>query len=143
MFYAANLNKSMNKNTLKHLKKKHNCWWLYCIWNKMHWIIFITGHPRLEPRSFPEEDIAASFDKDYMFMGCIKFIHQVIKENFWIYIILYSLCVLCLLEYSFELFLFIIYLSITIRKKGCVPVCVWRGGGGGCKAANWLLILII
>ncbi|XP_054718912.1 serine/threonine-protein phosphatase 2A activator-like [Uloborus diversus] len=37
----------------------------------------LIGHPRLEPRSFPDEDIAASFAKDYMFMGCIKFINQV------------------------------------------------------------------
>lgn len=37
----------------------------------------LRGHPRLEPRSFPDEDIAASFSKDYMFMGCIKFINQV------------------------------------------------------------------
>ncbi|KAG8195869.1 hypothetical protein JTE90_001107 [Oedothorax gibbosus] len=37
----------------------------------------LNGHKRLEPRSFPEEDIATSFAKDYMFMGCIKFINQV------------------------------------------------------------------
>ncbi|XP_035227221.1 serine/threonine-protein phosphatase 2A activator-like isoform X1 [Stegodyphus dumicola] len=37
----------------------------------------LIGHPRLEPRSFPDEDIAASFSKDYMFMACIKFINQV------------------------------------------------------------------
>lgn len=81
MFYTANLNKSMNKNTLKHFNKNITVG-DYIIWNNIHWIILITGHPRLEPRSFPEEDIAASFDKDYMFMGCIKFIHQVIEENF-------------------------------------------------------------
>lgn len=71
----------------------------YMIWNKIHWIILIAGHPRLEPRSFPEEDIATSFDKDYMFMGCIKFIHKVIEEHFLIY-----LCVFWPLEYSFVIF---------------------------------------
>lgn len=35
------------------------------------------GHTQLEPRSFPDENIAESFAKDYMFMGCIKFINQV------------------------------------------------------------------
>ncbi|CAL1289113.1 unnamed protein product [Larinioides sclopetarius] len=37
----------------------------------------LIGNKRLEPRSFPDEDIAATFAKDYMFMGCIKFINQV------------------------------------------------------------------
>ncbi|GIY48701.1 hypothetical protein CDAR_314501 [Caerostris darwini] len=37
----------------------------------------LIGNRRLEPRSFPEEEIAEIYAKDYMFMGCIKFINKV------------------------------------------------------------------
>lgn len=37
----------------------------------------LIGHPRLLPKSFPNEDIAESYAKDFMFLGCIKFIHKV------------------------------------------------------------------
>lgn len=31
----------------------------------------------MPPKSFPNEEIAESFAKDYMFLGCIKFIFKV------------------------------------------------------------------
>lgn len=37
----------------------------------------LIGHPRLEPKSFPNEGIGESFAKDYMFMACIAFINKV------------------------------------------------------------------
>lgn len=37
----------------------------------------LVDHPRLLPKSFPSEDIAEAYSKDYMFLGCIRFIHKV------------------------------------------------------------------
>ncbi|XP_022201830.1 serine/threonine-protein phosphatase 2A activator isoform X1 [Nilaparvata lugens] len=42
----------------------------------------LIDHPRIEPRSFVQPDIVESFYKDYMFLGCIKFINQVKKGPF-------------------------------------------------------------
>ena len=38
---------------------------------------FISGHPRIQPKSFVKPDIFEHFAKDYMLLGCIKFINQV------------------------------------------------------------------
>lgn len=37
----------------------------------------LIDHPRLFPKNFPDEEMSASFAKDYMFLGCIQFIHKV------------------------------------------------------------------
>lgn len=37
----------------------------------------LVGHPRIQPKSFVKPDIFEHFAKDYMFLGCIKFINQV------------------------------------------------------------------
>ena len=37
----------------------------------------ITGHKRIFPKSFVNPDIYEHFAKDYMFLGCIKYINQV------------------------------------------------------------------
>ncbi|XP_046676544.1 serine/threonine-protein phosphatase 2A activator-like isoform X2 [Homalodisca vitripennis] len=37
----------------------------------------LIDHPRIEPRSFLQEDIVKNFAKDYMFLGCIKYINEV------------------------------------------------------------------
>ncbi|KAL4219012.1 Serine/threonine-protein phosphatase 2A activator [Mactra antiquata] len=37
----------------------------------------LIGHPRLHPKSFIKPDIYETFAKDYMFLGCIKYINQV------------------------------------------------------------------
>ncbi|GAB6021945.1 hypothetical protein CHUAL_006106 [Chamberlinius hualienensis] len=37
----------------------------------------LIDHPKLLPKSFPQEEIAAAFHKDYMFLGAIQFIHKV------------------------------------------------------------------
>jgi len=37
----------------------------------------LIEHRNLAPKSFPNIDIVESFSKDYMFLGCIKFIFQV------------------------------------------------------------------
>ncbi|XP_057374045.1 serine/threonine-protein phosphatase 2A activator-like [Daphnia carinata] len=37
----------------------------------------LVEHQRLPPKSFPNPDIVESFAKDYMFLGCIKFIFRV------------------------------------------------------------------
>jgi serine/threonine-protein phosphatase 2A activator len=39
--------------------------------------MLLADHPRLHPKSFPNPEIAESFAKDFMFLGCIKFIFQV------------------------------------------------------------------
>ena len=41
------------------------------------WLITFSDHQRLLPKSFPNREIVDSFAKDYMFLGCIKFIFQV------------------------------------------------------------------
>ena len=40
-------------------------------------MIYISGHPRIEPRHFVEPDIIQAFNKQYMFLGCIEFISKV------------------------------------------------------------------
>lgn len=42
----------------------------------------LVENPRIEPRSFLQEDIIETFHKEYMFLGCIKFINQVKKGPF-------------------------------------------------------------
>ncbi|XP_054281888.1 serine/threonine-protein phosphatase 2A activator [Macrosteles quadrilineatus] len=37
----------------------------------------LMDHPRIEPRSFTQPDIVDAFAKDYMFLGCIKYINEV------------------------------------------------------------------
>jgi serine/threonine-protein phosphatase 2A activator len=37
----------------------------------------LLDHPRLKPKSFLNEEICVSFAKDYMFLGCILYIHKV------------------------------------------------------------------
>ncbi|KAK6979615.1 serine/threonine-protein phosphatase 2A activator [Biomphalaria glabrata] len=37
----------------------------------------LLDHPRIKPKSFPDEDIYNGFYKDYMFLSAIKFINQV------------------------------------------------------------------
>ncbi len=39
--------------------------------------LFETENQRLPPKSFPNSEIADCFAKDYMFLGCIKFIFRV------------------------------------------------------------------
>ena len=41
------------------------------------YIFCLLGHPRIQPKSFVKPDIFEHFAKDYMFLGCIKFINQV------------------------------------------------------------------
>jgi len=36
-----------------------------------------SDHPRLRPKSFLDEDMCATFSKDYMFFGCIQYINEV------------------------------------------------------------------
>ena len=48
--------------------------------NKRTFHCIISDHKRLLPKSFPEADICSSFSKDYMFLGCIQFIHKVLKN---------------------------------------------------------------
>lgn len=55
------------------------------VWNldDYQFIPFIWGsgqlinHPHLRPKSFLDEDICRTFEKDYMFFGCIQYINQV------------------------------------------------------------------
>nr|CAD7459723.1 unnamed protein product [Timema tahoe] len=37
----------------------------------------LIAHPRIEPRSFLQEDVVNSYADDYMFLGCIQFINKV------------------------------------------------------------------
>lgn len=37
----------------------------------------LIGHKRLLPKSFPDPEIAATFAKDYLFLGCVEFIFRV------------------------------------------------------------------
>ncbi|XP_076316351.1 phosphotyrosyl phosphatase activator [Tachypleus tridentatus] len=37
----------------------------------------LVGHPRLEPKSFTNEETVEIYAKDYMFMSCIQFIYKV------------------------------------------------------------------
>nr|CAD7401797.1 unnamed protein product [Timema cristinae] len=37
----------------------------------------VHAHPRIEPRSFLQEDVVNSYADDYMFLGCIQFINKV------------------------------------------------------------------
>jgi len=40
-------------------------------------VIVSSDHPRLRPKSFLDEDMCATFSKDYMFFGCIQYINKV------------------------------------------------------------------
>lgn len=57
----------------------HGVWSL----DDYHFLPFVWGssqlidHPRLLPSNFPNEDVAEAYSKDYMFLGCIKFIMKV------------------------------------------------------------------
>lgn len=48
-----------------------------------HFIPFIWGsaqlidHKRIKPKSFPNQDICEAYAKDYLFLSCILYIHQV------------------------------------------------------------------
>ncbi|XP_071111601.1 serine/threonine-protein phosphatase 2A activator-like [Haliotis cracherodii] len=37
----------------------------------------LLGHPRIQPKSFPKPEISEHFYKDFMFLGCIKYINEV------------------------------------------------------------------
>lgn len=37
------------------------------------------AHPRIEPKSFLQEDVIETYSEDYLFIGCIKFINKVVK----------------------------------------------------------------
>ncbi|XP_063233666.1 serine/threonine-protein phosphatase 2A activator isoform X2 [Bacillus rossius redtenbacheri] len=37
----------------------------------------LVAHPRIEPKSFVQEDIVKAYAHDYMFLGCIEFINKV------------------------------------------------------------------
>ncbi|XP_067662659.1 serine/threonine-protein phosphatase 2A activator-like isoform X2 [Haliotis asinina] len=37
----------------------------------------LLGHPRIQPKSFPKPEISEHFSKDFMFLGCIKYINEV------------------------------------------------------------------
>lgn len=39
--------------------------------------VYISAHPRIEPRSFLQADVVESYAKDYMFISCIEFINKV------------------------------------------------------------------
>lgn len=53
--------------------------------------ILLSGHPRIQPKSFVKPDIYEHFAKDYMFLGCIKYINEV-----WLKLIFYSVLELLL-----------------------------------------------
>jgi len=56
-------------------------------------VAVFTDHPRLKPSSFLNEDLCSTFAKDYMFFGCIQYIHQVILS----YILTYTpVCIDCI-----------------------------------------------
>ncbi|XP_075214757.1 serine/threonine-protein phosphatase 2A activator-like [Lycorma delicatula] len=42
----------------------------------------LIENPRIEPRSFMQEDVVETFHKEYLFLGCIKFINSVKKGPF-------------------------------------------------------------
>lgn len=44
----------------------------------------IVGHPRIEPRHFLDQDIVHSYNKKYMFLGCIEFISKVCDYTIYI-----------------------------------------------------------
>ncbi|XP_013403647.2 serine/threonine-protein phosphatase 2A activator-like [Lingula anatina] len=37
----------------------------------------LLDHKRIHPKSFPKPEVYEYFAKDYMFLGCVKFINQV------------------------------------------------------------------
>ncbi|XP_069687533.1 serine/threonine-protein phosphatase 2A activator-like [Periplaneta americana] len=37
----------------------------------------LVAHPRIEPRSFLQDDIVSTYSKDYLFISCIEFINKV------------------------------------------------------------------
>lgn len=43
------------------------------------YIFYILDHPTILPKSIPDLNVAQVNAKDYLFMGCIQFIHEVLS----------------------------------------------------------------
>lgn len=69
------LQRAQNRNGISKYGHKHPLFFLY-------W----PGHQRILPKSFLKPDIYETFSKDYMFLGCIKYISEVsVLSSSWFY----------------------------------------------------------
>ena len=45
----------------------------------------LLDHPRIKPKSVMQDEVVAYFSKDYMYLGCIQFIHKVIQQFYFVF----------------------------------------------------------